>query len=116
MPRKASTPSSRNANRTGKAADVSEVLDHMDHDNYSDDYIRGILRNCRVIAMVGASQNWNRPSYFAMKYLQQKGYCDIPVNPKEAGNQIPGATVYAHLSEIPVKEIGREHAHTQITK
>src|SRR3546814_1523220 len=53
--------------------------------------------------MVGSSPNWNRPSYFAMKYLQQKGYRVIPVNPKEAGNEILGETVYASLSEIPVK-------------
>ncbi|MFC3677191.1 CoA-binding protein [Ferrovibrio xuzhouensis] len=87
---------------------MSEVLamtDHsrIDHDNYSDDYIRSILRSCHVIAMVGASPNWNRPSYFAMKYLQQKGYRVIPVNPKEAGNAILGEAVYASLSEIPVK-------------
>lgn len=36
------------------------------HDAYSDDYIRDILRGVRTIAMVGASDNWNRPSYFAM--------------------------------------------------
>ena len=42
--------------------------------------IRRILRDVDVIAMVGASTNWNRPSYFAMKYLQEKGYRVIPVN------------------------------------
>ena len=95
--------SSRNANRNGKAADVSEVLERVDHDNYSDDYIRAILRGCNVIAMVGASPNWNRPSYFAMKYLQQKGYRVIPVNPKEAGGEILGEKVYASLGDIPVR-------------
>ena len=82
---------------------MSAVLEKIDHDNYDDDYIRGILRSVNVIAMVGASSNWNRPSYFAMKYLQQKGYRVIPVNPKDAGKEILGEKVYAGLSEIPVK-------------
>lgn len=82
---------------------MSAVLDKIEHDNYPDDYIRGILRKVNVIAMVGASANWNRPSYFAMKYLQQKGYRVIPVNPKEAGKEILGEKAYASLSEIPVK-------------
>jgi len=75
----------------------------VDHDAYSDDYIRGILKQAKIIAMVGASANWNRPSYFAMKYLQRKGYRVIPVNPREAGKQILGETVYASLGDIPDK-------------
>ncbi len=75
----------------------------MNHDSYSEDYIRGILRAVQTIAMVGASPNWNRPSYFAMKYLQAKGYRVIPVNPREAGKEILGEKVYASLSELPVK-------------
>ena len=75
----------------------------MNHDSYSEDYIRGILREVQTIAMVGASPNWNRPSYFAMKYLQAKGYRVIPVNPREAGKDILGEKVYASLAEIPVK-------------
>jgi predicted CoA-binding protein len=51
--------------------------------------------------MVGASANWNRPSYFAMKYLQGKGYRVIPVNPREAGNEILGEICRASLAEIP---------------
>ncbi|WP_428246591.1 CoA-binding protein [Ferrovibrio sp.] len=74
----------------------------MNHDSYSEDYIRGILRSTQVIAMVGASANWNRPSYFAMKYLQAKGYRVIPVNPRELGKEILGEKVYGSLSEIPV--------------
>ena len=73
----------------------------MDHDNYSDDYIRGVLRQVRTIAMVGASAHWNRPSFFAMKYLQKKGYRVIPVNPREAGKEILGEKAYANLTEIP---------------
>ncbi len=75
----------------------------VDHDAYSDGYIRAILRQAKTIAMVGASANWNRPSYFAMKYLQRKGYRVIPVNPREAGRQILGETVYASLGDIPDK-------------
>ncbi|MEQ9121583.1 MAG: CoA-binding protein, partial [Alphaproteobacteria bacterium] len=64
-----------------------------------------MLRDARTIAMVGASANWNRPSYFAMKYLQGKGFRVIPVNPKEAaaGAEILGEKVYASLPEIPDK-------------
>jgi predicted CoA-binding protein len=82
---------------------MSAVLENIEHNNYDDDYIRGILRRVNVIAMAGASANWNRPSYFAMKYLQQKGYRVIPVNPKEAGKDILGEKVYASIGEIPVK-------------
>src|SRR4029453_14632947 len=73
----------------------------IDHDAYSDDYLRSILREVRTIAMVGASPDWNRPSYFAMKYLQSKGYRVIPVNPKSAGDTILDERVYASLREIP---------------
>jgi predicted CoA-binding protein len=76
---------------------------HMNHDSYADDYIRTILRETRVIAMVGASPNWNRPSYFAMKYLQNKGYRVVPVNPVAAGQEILGEKVYATLEEVPVR-------------
>jgi predicted CoA-binding protein len=73
----------------------------MNHDSYADAYIAGILRDTRRIAMVGASPNWNRPSFFAMKYLQSKGYRVIPVNPAAAGQEILGETVFATLAEIP---------------
>ena len=75
----------------------------MNHDAYDDDYIRAILRDVRVIAMVGASPNWNRPSYFAMKYLQAKGYRVIPVNPVAAGQEILGEKVHASLATIGEK-------------
>jgi predicted CoA-binding protein len=67
---------------------------------YDDDYIRGILRRTRTIAMVGASPNWNRPSYFVMKYLQRKGYRVIPVNPGAVGQEILGEPVAAALADI----------------
>ena len=74
----------------------------MTHDSYSDDYLRGILRRTKVIAMVGASPNWNRPSYFVMKYLQSKGFRVIPVNPRALGEEILGEPVVASLIDIAV--------------
>ncbi|HMK90513.1 MAG TPA: CoA-binding protein, partial [Methylocystis sp.] len=69
--------------------------------HYSDELIRSVLSRARVIALVGASANWNRPSYFVTKYLQGKGYRVIPVNPGLAGQEILGETVYADLASIP---------------
>jgi len=73
----------------------------MNHDAYSNHYIREILDEVKTVALVGASTNWNRPSYFVMKYLQAKGYRAIPVNPGVAGQEILGETVYASLKDIP---------------
>ena len=73
----------------------------MNHDTYPDQYIREVLRATRTIAMVGASPNWNRPSYFAMKYLQSKDFRVIPVNPNAAGQEILGEHCYARLDEVP---------------
>jgi predicted CoA-binding protein len=72
----------------------------MNHDAYSDAYIRDILARSRTIAMVGASPNPSRPSYFAMKYLKQKGFHVIPVNPGQAGKEILGERAVASLAEI----------------
>ena len=58
--------------------------------DYPDDLIKSILRSVKVIAMVGASGNEMRPSYFAMKYLLDKGYIIHPVNPGMAGKEILG--------------------------
>ncbi|HTT80514.1 MAG TPA: O-acetylhomoserine aminocarboxypropyltransferase [Stellaceae bacterium] len=71
--------------------------------SYSDAQLRAILERVQTIAMVGASSNWNRPSYFVMKYLQGKGYRVIPVNPGIAGQELLGERVYASLKEIPDK-------------
>lgn len=73
----------------------------MNHDSYSDAYIREILKRTRTIAMVGASTNWNRPSYFVMKYLTGKGFRIIPVNPGAAGQDLLGERVYPDLASIP---------------
>jgi len=70
---------------------------------YSDAKLRRILSSVRTIAMVGVSSNWNRPSYFVMKYLQGKGYRVIPVNPGLAGQELLGEHVYGSLRDIPEK-------------
>jgi uncharacterized protein len=74
----------------------------MNHDSYSDDYIAQILTSATRIAMVGASANTSRPSYFAMKYLMGKGYTVVPVNPGLAGQSILGQPVVATLADVPV--------------
>ncbi len=73
----------------------------MNHESYADPYIRGILNTVKTIAMVGFSPKENRPSYFAFKYLLERGYNMIPVNPGQAGKEVLGRKVYAKLSEIP---------------
>jgi predicted CoA-binding protein len=74
----------------------------MNHDDsYPDTYIRGILNTVKTIAMVGASINVVRPSYFAFKYLLEHGFRMIPVNPGHAGKELLGQRIYARLSDIP---------------
>jgi uncharacterized protein len=72
----------------------------MNHDAYSDDYIRSILNGVKSIAMVGASPVDVRPSYFAFKYLVQRGYDMIPVNPGQVGKSLLGRPFVASLGEI----------------
>ena len=76
------------------------MSDAADDLNYPDDLIRKILSRSRVVALVGASANWNRPSYFVMKYLQGKGYRVIPVNPGLAGQTLLGEIVRPDLASI----------------
>src|SRR5262245_22061902 len=73
----------------------------MNNDNYDDSYIRGILNTVKTIAMVGASAKDNRPSYFAFKYLMERGYNMIPINPGLAGKELLGRKIYGRLSEVP---------------
>jgi uncharacterized protein len=73
----------------------------MNHDQYTDNYIRGILNTVKTIAMVGFSPNESRPSFFVFKYLNGRGYRVIPVNPGHAGKEVLGKTIYASLTEIP---------------
>ena len=75
----------------------------MNHDSYSDDYLRGILTGVKTIAMVGASEKPNRPSHGVMRFLQAKGYRVIPVNPRSSLPEILGEKVYPSLDAIPGK-------------
>ncbi|MBS0538621.1 MAG: CoA-binding protein [Proteobacteria bacterium] len=73
------------------------------NDRYDDSYLRKILRDTKSIAMVGLSANWNRPSFFAAKYLLDRGYKVFPVNPAAKGQEILGQKVYGSLEELPQK-------------
>ena len=73
----------------------------MNHDSYDDLYIRGILNSVKTIAMVGVSANTSRPSYFAFKYLLERGYRMVSVNPGLAGQNLLGQPVYATLLDVP---------------
>ena len=61
--------------------------------------LRRILRNSRILAVVGLSANWYRPSYFAAKYMQEHGYRVIPVNPMYG--EVLGERCYKSLRDIP---------------
>ena len=74
----------------------------MNHDRYDDAYISGILNSVKTIAIVGASANDVRQSFFVLKYLLNKGFDVYPVNPSQAGNEILGRKVHARLADIPV--------------
>ena len=73
----------------------------MNHDAYDNAYIGGILNSVKTIAMVGASANDVRPSYFVLKYLLGKGFSVFPVNPGQAGKEILGRMTYARLADVP---------------
>ena len=63
--------------------------------------LRRILKENKVLAVVGLSANWHRPSYFAAKYMLEHGYRVIPVNPQYT--EVLGQKCYASLREIPEK-------------
>ena len=73
----------------------------MNHDTYPDSYVSGILNTVKSIAMVGISPKESRPSYFAFKYLLERGYHMIPINPGHAGKAMLGQRIYAKLADIP---------------
>ena len=73
----------------------------MNHDAYDDAYIAAILSKVRTVAMIGASANISRPSYFVQKYLGAKGYAVHPINPGLAGQRILDRDVYTSLAEAP---------------
>lgn len=77
----------------------------MDED-YDDAFLRGILKETKVIALVGASPKPERPSHGVMRYLQRQGYRVIPVNPGLEGQSLNGERVYRSLSEIPQADTG----------
>lgn len=87
----------------------------MDYDTYSEAYISGILESTKTVAIVGASANDVRPSFFVAKYLIDKGYTVFPVNPGQTGGEILGRTVYARLADVPeaidMVDIFRPSAH-----
>ncbi|MFZ1815245.1 MAG: CoA-binding protein [Rhizobiaceae bacterium] len=73
----------------------------MNHDAYDDAYILGVLRAVKSVAIVGASANTVRPSFFVTRYLASKAYQVFPVNPGHAGREIAGLMTYASLADIP---------------
>lgn len=74
----------------------------MNHDSYDNAYIGDILNSVKTIAIVGASANEVRPSFFVLKYLLAKGFDVYPVNPGQAGKEILGRKFYSSLAGIPV--------------
>lgn len=73
----------------------------MTHDHYDDALISSTLHAVRTVAMIGASANNVRPSYFVLKYLIAKGFVVFPINPGRAGGEIAGRPCYAALSDLP---------------
>ena len=73
----------------------------MNHDSYENAYIASILNSVKTIAIVGASANEVRPSFFVTKYLIDKGYKVFPINPGQAGKEIAGAMTYRSLADLP---------------
>ena len=60
-----------------------------------------VLSGAKSIAVVGASDNWKRPSFYVMKYLQKQGYRIVPINPRLKGQSILGETVYEKIIDVP---------------
>lgn len=75
-------------------------------ESYSDEFIKKILRETKLIALVGASEKPSRDAHHVMAFLQEAGYRVIPVNPGLAGKKIHGETVYGQLADIPQQETG----------
>ncbi|MGE0260949.1 MAG: CoA-binding protein [Alphaproteobacteria bacterium] len=78
----------------------------MNHETYSDTYLRDILSDVRTVAVVGASPRPHRASHRVMHYLQRQGYRAIPVNPNAAGTTILGEACHASLADLPRAGIG----------
>lgn len=72
----------------------------MTHDTYPDALIRSILKSVKTIAMVGASNNPARPSFIVFKYLIERGYDVIPINPSLASEEMLGRRVLKSLVDV----------------
>lgn len=72
----------------------------MQHDRYDDAYLTEILTSVRRIALVGASNRPDRPAFYVARFLEERGYEVLPVNPGLAGQTIDGRLVHAALSDI----------------
>ena len=70
------------------------------HDSYLDGTIRGILKSVRTVAIVGATNNPARPSFIVFKYLLDRGYDVVPVNPRLVGHDVLGVEAVRTLAEI----------------
>lgn len=75
----------------------------MNHDHYSDDHLRHVLDSAHTIAVVGATADPAKPSFYVMKYLADRGHRVIPVNPALASLTVLGQMAYASLADLPVK-------------
>ena len=76
--------------------------------NYSDAFLRTVLRETKTIAAVGVSKNTVRPSWFVSNYMHVRGFKILPINPGIAGESLFKQTVFATLSDIP-NELGDVH-------
>lgn len=73
--------------------------------NYTDEHLRAVLRRTKTVALVGASANPVRPSFYVARYLGLKGYRVIPLNPGLAGQELLGETVYRDLKSVPDEDV-----------
>lgn len=69
---------------------------------YSDQFLKNILRRTKVVAGVGISMKPERPSYFVARYLGLKGFTVLPINPGQAGKKLFGQEIYGDLALVPV--------------
>ncbi|MEE9313790.1 MAG: CoA-binding protein [Rhizobiaceae bacterium] len=72
------------------------------HDHYSDAVIRSVLKSVKSIAIIGASANQVRPSFFVAQYMAAKNYELFPINPGHVGKEIAGAMTYKSLADLSV--------------
>lgn len=77
------------------------AFDPARHDSYPDALIRDVLKSMKRIALVGASNNPARPSFIVLKYLSERGYELLPINPGLVGQEILGRKVHGSLTDVP---------------